>query len=171
MIQADLSQQTVYFLSSIAFGAAFSVIYGLLRSMIEAVSDRPAVSITADVLFFAILGFLTALFALPFNKGEVRGFIVLGEAAGFLVIHFTLSSWLSKIYRALFTLIRKILQKISKIVKKFYGILLKFMHFILYNVFEIVDKILSSVKKQKPKLNRKYQNEQKRDQHTAAYRG
>lgn len=78
-----LSEQTVYFFASVVFGAALSALYGLVR-LIRVLVDRNFFDVISDILFFIAAGVLTSLFALPFNKGDVRGFIVLGEAIGFL---------------------------------------------------------------------------------------
>ncbi|MBQ3417860.1 MAG: spore cortex biosynthesis protein YabQ [Ruminococcus sp.] len=158
-----LSDQTVYFLASIVFGAALSVLYGLVRLIRIAYEKKPAVTVISDILFFVAAGVLTSLFALPFNKGEVRGFILFGEGAGFLVVHFTLGAVFSKISRAVIMALGKITRKIFKIVKKLFKKVLNFMHFILYNIYVVIDKILRKVFVKKPKYQvRKHQNERKR---------
>lgn len=168
----SLSEQTVYFLASIAFGAALSVLYGLIRVFRIAYENKIFVTVIGDILFFFAAGVLTALFSLPFNKGEVRGFIFLGESLGFLLVHFTLGAVFGKASAAVIMTLRKIARKIFKIVKKVFKKLLIFMHFILYNVGVVIDKILGKVseKKQKPKV-RKEKNERKRKKKEAAGRG
>lgn len=164
-----LSEQTVYFLASIAFGAALSVLYGLIRLFRIANANKNAVTVVGDILFFFAAGVLTSLFSLPFNKGEVRGFILLGESVGFLLMHFTLGALFSRLSVTVIMSLRKIGRKIFKIVKKVFKKLLIFMHFILYNVGVVIDKILGKVseKKQKSKV-RIEKNERKRKKKKAA---
>ena len=157
-----LSDQTVYFLASIVFGAALSALYGLVRLIRIAYEKKPAVTVVSDILFFAAAGVLTSLFALPFNKGEVRGFIILGEGIGFLTVHFTLGAVFSKISRAVIMTLGKFTRKIFKIVKKLFKKVLNFMHFILYNISVVIDKILRKVYVKKKYQVRKQQNERKR---------
>ena len=157
-----LSEQTVYFLVSIVFGAALSVLYDLVR-LIRLIWEKKAiVNVAGDILFFVVAGVLTFLFALPFNKGEVRGFIVLGEAIGFLPVHMTLGAVFSRVSGAVILTLRKFTHKIFKIVKKLFKKVLNFMHFILYNISVVIDKILRKVYVKKKYQVRKQQNERKR---------
>ncbi|MBQ6153017.1 MAG: spore cortex biosynthesis protein YabQ [Ruminococcus sp.] len=166
-----LSEQTVYFLVSIVFGAALSVLYDLVR-LIRLIWEKKAiVNVAGDILFFVVAGVLTFLFALPFNKGEVRGFIVLGEAIGFLPVHMTLGAVFSRVSGAVILTLRKFTHKIFKIVKKLFEKLLNFMHFILYNISVIKDRVHRTVSEKKPKSRvRKQKNEQKRKKEKAPAR-
>ena len=171
MILASLSDQTVYFFASVLFGAALSAVYEILRSFCAVFVKRTAAVMIVDILFFIVSGIATSLFALPFNKGEVRGFILLAEAAGFLIFHLSLGALLFKGLNVLLTALGKMTKKISKIVKKFFVLLLKFMHFILYNIIVIIDRIKHSIKKPKPKpKDRNVHNEQKRKRKKAPRR-
>ena len=157
-----LSEQTVYFFASVVFGAALSALYGLVR-LIRVLVDRNFFDVISDILFFIAAGVLTSLFALPFNKGDVRGFIVLGEAIGFLSVHLTLGAMFARAFGAVIMALRKFTQKIFKIVKKLFQKVLNFMHFILYNINVIKDRVHRSVSKKKPKSKvRKESYEQKR---------
>ena len=158
-----LSQQTVYFLASIAFGAALAVLYGVIRLFRYAVHSRTLPVILSDIFFFIAAGVLTSLFSLPFNKGEVRGFIIVGELIGFLTIHLTLGSLCARASEAFMMSLGKFGRKISKIVKKLFEKVLKFMHFILYNISELIGRIRRKVSDKKPKYQvRKSKNEYKR---------
>lgn len=158
-----LSEQTIYFLASVVFGAALSVLYDLFRLIRMMDEKNAAAAVIGDILFFVTAGVLTSLFALPFNKGEVRGFIILGEAIGFLLTHITLGAVFRKVSGAVIMTLKNIARKIFKIVKKLFQKLLNFMHFILYNISVVIDKIQGRVSVKKPKSKvRKLKNEQRR---------
>ena len=133
----SLADQTVYFLASIAMGAALAAVYDVLRALRMLMRAGRAAVLVTDILFFAFCGVATSLFALPFNKGNVRAFIVFGEAAGFLAYRLTLGSIFGKIYAAAAGFLRHIIRKICEILKKFYDFLLKAAGIMLYNILEV----------------------------------
>lgn len=132
----SLTDQTVYFLASIAMGAALAAVYDILRALRMLSRCGRAGLMVTDILFFAFCGVVTSLFALPFNKGSVRAFIVFGEAAGFLAYRLTLGSIFGKIYAAAARILRHITRKICEILKIFYDFLLKAAGVLLYNIIE-----------------------------------
>ena len=107
----SLSDQTAYFLWSIVFGMALAALYDLLRAVRMLTKARRTAVILTDILFFTLCGVLTSLFALPFNKGSVRGFIVFGESVGFLCFYLTLGRIMSRFYSILSKGIKLILKK------------------------------------------------------------
>ena len=136
MMWFSLADQTVWFLTSIAAGAALAAVYDLVRAArMLCRAGRAAVTLS-DALFFALCGAATSMFALPFNKGGVRAFIVFGEALGFLAYRLTLGSIFGKFYAALAVFLRHIIRKICEILKFFYDFLLKAAGVLLYNIIE-----------------------------------
>lgn len=135
----SLSQQTAYFAASIAMGAAMAVLYDLIRAVRMLLRCGRISVLVTDVLFFFICGVLTSLFALPFNKGDVRAFILFGEAVGFLTYRLTLGSIFGRFYAEIARLLRRFTRKICEKLKKIYDCLLKAGAFLLYNIVESVD--------------------------------
>lgn len=149
----SLSEQTAYFLWSLVLGLALGLLYDLVRAVRMLLRARGLHIVVSDVVFFTLCGVLTALFALPFNKGDVRGFIIFGEAVGFLTYRLTLGSIMGKIYAHLATLLRKVAQKILGLIEKIFTFLLKILHTLLYNVGVVIDKSLKRAA-EKRKLRR-----------------
>ena len=145
MMWFSLSQQTVYFLASIAFGAALAVIYDLVRAVRMLIRCGSVHILISDILFFFVCGVLTSLFALPFNKGDVRAFIVFGEAVGFLAYRLTLGRLFGGFYAVIARLLRRFLRKICEKLKKFYDFLLKAGGFLLYNITVIVGRLRRAI--------------------------
>lgn len=119
------SQQFTAFLISILLGAVFCVVYDCIRVMLRKHNSGGVVVFLADVLFFCAIGTVTFVFFLLFFKGMIRIYIFLGEALGFIVFRFTLSSLfrgllegcamlVSKIIKALIFPLNKLLILIKK---------------------------------------------------------
>ena len=138
----SLSSQTAYFLWSLLMGAALGVLYDVVRAVRMAVHAGKIHVIISDILFFAVCGVLTSLFALPFNKGDVRGFILFGEAVGFLAYRLTIGAVMGKVYAFIARILRSLVQKIRKYFEKIFNYLLKAMGNLLYNVNAVIDKSL-----------------------------
>lgn len=143
MSRLSVSDQTVYFLCSIVLGLVLGALYDLLRAVRMLLRSRSVSVAVTDVVFFTVCGVITSLFALPFNKGDVRAFIVFGEAVGFVSYRLTLGSIMGKFYSHLALFLRTFLQKIYKISEKFFDLLLKVICVLVYNIHEVVDKSLS----------------------------
>ena len=128
----SLSEQTAYFLWSIVFGMALAALYDLLRAVRMLTKARRTAVILTDIL-------LTSLFALPFNKGSVRAFIIFGESAGFLSYRLTAGSIMGKFYSRAAVILRRFVQKIHKIIQVFFDLLLKMTSSIVYNVNVLIE--------------------------------
>lgn len=137
----SLSAQTAYFLWSLAFGLLIGMLYDVVRAARIVLRSGRIGTTISDILFFAICGVLTALFALPFNKGDVRVFILFGEMVGFLSYRLTLGSVMGKVYAFLARILRGFVQKIRIFLEKFFNYLLKAIGILLYNVSVVIDKL------------------------------
>jgi hypothetical protein len=115
--------------------------------------------ILTDALYFVVCAFLTVLFSLPFNKGEVRYFVIFGEAVGFIVYRFTIGEYTAVIYCFFIRIISKIIEKSLQILRFFSNKLLKANRFVVYNVPVIIHKVQNIVFKRKGNDN----NERKRN--------
>lgn len=175
----SLSAQTAYFLWSLVLGVALGVLYDVIRAARMVLCAGKIHVMLSDILFFTACGVITSLFSLPFNKGDVRAFILFGEAVGFLTYRITLGSVMGKVYAFFAKKIRSFVQKIRKFLQFFFNYLLKSIAFVLYNVGVIIDKLHMFARKKKQKhraekrnrqrrrFNKDNHHEQKRNQKTA----
>jgi hypothetical protein len=145
MMWFSLADQTVYFLSSIALGAALAVLYDLVRAGRMLFRAGRVHMLICDVIFFALCGVLTSLFALPFNKGSVRAFIVIGEGIGFLTYRMTIGSIFGKFYAFLARVLRQFIRKNCEFLKNFFDLLLQAGALLLYNVNVLLDRFIRFV--------------------------
>lgn len=175
----SLSAQTDYFLWSLVLGVALGMLYDVIRAARMVLRAGKIHVLISDIVFFTVCGVITSLFSLPFNKGDVRAFILFGEAVGFLTYRITLGSVMGKVYAFLARKIRSFVQKIRKILQIFFNYLLKSIAFVLYNVGVIIDKLHSfaakkqqkhraeKVKRQQRRIYKDNYHEQKRNKKTA----
>ena len=138
-MEVSLSAQTAYFLWSLVLGLSLGLLYDAVRAVRMVVRAGRVHVIVSDIVFFAVCGVLTSLFALPFNKGGVRAFILFGEAVGFLAYRLTLGAVMGKVYAFFARMLRSFVQKIRKILEKFFNYLLKAIAVLLYNVGVVID--------------------------------
>ena len=152
----SLSDQTAYFLWSLVLGVLLGVMYDAVRAVRMALRAGRVHVAVSDVVFFVVCGVVTSLFALPFNKGDVRAFILFGETVGFLSYRLTLGSVMGKVYAFLTRKLRSFVQKIRKILEKIFKYLLKAIVGLVYNVGVEIDKsrIRAAEKKQKKRAER-----------------
>jgi len=136
----SLSDQTLYFIASVALGAALAAVYDLVRAARMLLRAGRVHVFLSDVAFFAVCGAVTSLFALPFNKGDVRAFVLFGEALGFLMYRLTIGSVMGRFYAGIARILRRFIGKICEFLKNIFDLLLKAGSFLVYNVHEIIDK-------------------------------
>ncbi len=147
----SLSDQTAYFLWSLALGVLLGVLYDVVRAARMALRAGRAHVAVSDVVFFVVCGVITSLFALPFNKGDVRAFILFGEAVGFLAYRLTLGNVMGKVYAFLTRKLRSFVQKIRNFLEKIFNYLLKAVVGLVYNVGVEIDKSRKKAAEKKQK--------------------
>jgi spore cortex biosynthesis protein YabQ len=115
MYSVPQNQQLLIFLASIGLGFALGILYDVLRTIRLTIWRSKASIIIFDILYFIIVGFVSFLFILAMNKGEVRLYIPLGEVIGWLFYYLSfglvairITDVLVKFIRWLFSLIFKI---------------------------------------------------------------
>lgn len=145
----SLADQTVYFLFSLLFGVILSALYDGVRILRFMGFTKLWQIILTDVLYFLVCSVLTVLFALPFNKGAVRYFVLFGEAVGFIVYRFTLGEVMASVYCFIISFIRNVLKKSLKYLLFFSKKVLKANRFVVYNVGVIIHKLQNIVFKKK----------------------
>lgn len=148
----ELADQTVYFLFSLLFGAVLSAIYDVIRILRFAGINKPVHIIVTDILYFVFCALLTFLYALPFNNGGVRYFVLFGEAVGFVVYRFTVGEVNSRIYKLIIAFFSKIIEKTLKYTRVFLNKLLKANTFVVYNVGVLIHKIQNIVVRKKDNI-------------------
>lgn len=98
------------FFLSMGIGVVIGVLYDLFRILRMSLTDHKAIVVIQDVLFWSVSAVLSFLFVFVVNNGEFRGFLAIGEIAGFVLYYFTLGAVIFKISGWLVNWIKKILR-------------------------------------------------------------
>ena len=85
MWEIDLANQIETFLYSIPLGFSFGVLFYITEGLSRATPHKRVKRWITDILFFLISGFITYCFLLARSKGEVRGYVLVGELIGFWI--------------------------------------------------------------------------------------
>ncbi len=96
----SVSAQMLLFCLSLALGGAFGLVYDLLYGFRRLFPCGRAPAFAADCLYLLLCGAATFLFLLIGNAGEVRLFVLAGEALGFVIYRFTLGVLVSRAVKA-----------------------------------------------------------------------
>ena len=106
MWEINNSLQTVCFLRALVLGICLCLLYDLFASLRKAGICSNFAVFVQDILFFIIASPLIFIFLLATTNGEIRLYIILGIAIGFLIFKMTVSKLFvfifSKLFRAIF---------------------------------------------------------------------
>lgn len=94
-----LSNQLFGFLFSLAAGIVLGAAYDCLRFWRILFHSGKRAIFFQDVFYMAAAAFFTFLVALGIRKGEVRAFILLGEAGGWFAYYFTLGRLTVRLFK------------------------------------------------------------------------
>ena len=120
MWEIDLANQLESFFLSIPLGFMLGALFYILEGVGHTSNGQKIRQFISDIFFFIFAGFVTYCFLLIRSKGEIRGYILVGELIGFLVykklfgkITVTLLTWLVSLIK---TAVRSVFRAVSRIV-------------------------------------------------------
>ncbi|MCD8328383.1 MAG: spore cortex biosynthesis protein YabQ [Ruminococcus sp.] len=85
------------FALSIAIGVIFGVIYEATRIVRIIFPHRSWLVFLEDMLFMLFCGFWFFIFSMTFARGQLRGFLLLGNLLGFFLYIFTLGELVKRV--------------------------------------------------------------------------
>lgn len=103
------SQLTIFLFSGI-LGAALGIIYDIIRVFNAVLKENLARIFVQDVLYFIVSAVVTFMYMLVMNGGEIRVYIVVGEAVGWLIYRATVGKLIYKIVLSVVEFIIKIVR-------------------------------------------------------------
>lgn len=143
MWELNSGLQILNFLYAIVLGIIFDLFYDIFKSFRLNIKFSDILVFVQDILYFFILSVLSFCFFLIFTYGEIRFYILIGFAVGFLVSRFTLS----KISIPVFSFIIRVIIKFLGYLRWIFNKLYDFLYNILKKVGIFSKKTLKSVKK------------------------
>lgn len=155
MYSVPQNQQLIIFLASLGLGFLLGILYDLMRTVRLTITKSNALLIIFDILYFIIFGFVSFLFILAMNKGEVRIYIPAGEIIGWLFYYFSfglaaikITDVLVKLIRGFFSFLFKLLTAPFRLIYRAFRLLLRGLLRVLRNFEKIFTK---TIKKLLPK--------------------
>lgn len=118
-----LVEETILFLKSCVLGVFLGCLFDLFRIFRMTVKCGTIFVFIQDILYFAIITFVTFMFLLSYNDGRLRMFILVGELMGSVLYFFSLSILILKSSE----LIIKVMKKILSIILNPFIIFFKFI--------------------------------------------
>jgi hypothetical protein len=129
----------VVFMWALLWGALVYEIYEVFRCIRYFLNNGFLSTLICDILFMVISAFIVFIFALAYNFGEIRLYMLLGFSLSFFVLRITIG-------RVLFPVVITPMRKIFVFLKKLATKLLKSS---LYLVYNLINKIKSKFKLKK----------------------
>lgn len=112
-----LSQLQVFCYSCL-FGIVLGVFYDIFRIIRLFFACRYWNIFIQDILYFSFSGIMTFLFILSINFGEVRFYILAGEAIGWIIYYLTIGEIMHKLSYKLVKTMKIVFLKIYNIIFK-----------------------------------------------------
>ena len=110
------SEQCLIFLASLGVGFLLGILYDFLRALRLSFTKGKIVVIIFDLLYFFVVAFVSYLFILATNKGEVRSYIIIGELLGAIFYYFSLGFALMKLTDKFILLLNRFYSFVFKII-------------------------------------------------------
>ena len=156
MYNVHQSEQTVIFLTSLGVGFLLGVLYDVFRTIRLSFSKSHIATVIFDVIYFILFGFISYIFILASNKGEIRSYIIIGEIIGAAFYYFSFGIVAIRITDKLVIAIKKFQKLIFTIVSFPFRLLYRLFHtaFLkIRSIFKKTSKFSSEMqKKLLPKL-------------------
>ena len=111
MWEISNDNQIITFMLSIALGGIFYLLYDVIRAVRKVGFNSSLAVNIIDLIIWIIFAFATFIFLMARTNGEIRGYVLFGEAIGFVLIRASIS----KIW---FRILRFVLLKIAYIKRK-----------------------------------------------------
>ena len=117
-MEYTVTDQLTVFFFAIVLGLFLGVLNDVFRFLrFLGINSRVAVFIQ-DIVFMIICAVVSFLFAIAYNRGEVRLFAVFGELLGLLLFRYTVGLVTGKLFRFIAIAIKKVI-KLGKAIIKF----------------------------------------------------
>lgn len=142
-----LVEETILFFKACILGFVLGILFDAFRIFRMTVKCSNVFVFIQDIIYFALITFITFMFLLSYNDGKLRMFILVGELMGSVVYFFSLSIIILKSSKLIINTTKKIL---SIILRPF----IKFFKFINSKINSLNSKI--GIKTKKNKIFKKF---------------
>ncbi len=151
MYNVDQSEQTLIFLASLGVGFLLGVLYDFLRALRLSFTRGKIPVVIFDLFYFFAVAFLSYIFILAANKGEVRSYIIIGELLGAVFYYFSLG-----------IAVVKLTDRFVSLLKRFYSLVFKIISFPFRLIKRLFGRAFGKIKTFFKKSEKKSQKIQKK---------
>lgn len=106
-------QQAYIFFGMLYFGIIAGLIYELKTTVNAPFKNNKAVTVILDIVFCLFLGVIFLIAVNFTNYGEIRLFIIISFAIGYILERISLGSVVAKLLNILYTITSKVIKKIK----------------------------------------------------------
>lgn len=142
MWEISVNNQIFGTLCSIPVGAAFCLLYDLLRIFRKSFRPPFAVDFFLDIAYWILCAFATFSVFLVFSSGQVRWYILFGLFVGFLAFRFTVSRLLIAVSFRLIRIFKKIFSAINRRINKLFSIIGRILVVLIKKIMGMIKKLL-----------------------------
>ncbi len=139
--------QTLIFLQACLLGALLGILYDIFKTIRMLFLFPKFLVIISDIIYSVVVIVFTFSFALGFNDGRLRAFILLGEFLGIALYFCTISIVIMKIVKFFIILIRKVVKNFFKILFAPIIWIFKFITKILTKTYSFFKHALGKIEK------------------------
>lgn len=104
----SIAEQTRIFLLSCGTGFLLGSVYDIFRFLRLAFSIKKRAVFIFDISFSLLATFISFIFILTANKGEVRWYIIAGEIIGLVIYYFALGEVVLKLFKNIISSVKKV---------------------------------------------------------------
>jgi len=151
MYTVDQNEQLLIFLASLGVGFLLGILYDFLRALRLSFTRGKWSVIIFDLIYFFSVAFLSYIFILAANKGEVRSYIIIGELIGAVFYYFSFG-----------IAIIKLTDHFVALLKRFYSFVFKIISFPFRLVKKVFGRVLGKLNTFLKKSEKKSQKIQKK---------
>ncbi|HZJ78162.1 MAG TPA: spore cortex biosynthesis protein YabQ [Clostridia bacterium] len=146
----SMADQTQIFFYSLGLGFLLGILYDVFRTVRLAISSAKRLILIQDILYVLICTFVSFLFFMVVNNGQIRGYIILGEAFGWLIYYSSFGIFAIKASAAIIKIIKKTFSLIYKVATTpfilLYRIINRPMLFLYKKIRNISKKVMKNLK-------------------------
>ncbi len=107
MWEISLKQQVISFLYALLVGVLWALFFDFFRALRRVASHSGIIIFVEDLFSFIIFTFVTFMLLMARCNGEVRGYMIAGEAFGFLIYRLVLSRYIMSVLTFFFSFFAK----------------------------------------------------------------
>lgn len=147
MWEIDIALQFYYCLLSAVLGGIFCIFYDIFRAVRLAVKFSDTAVFLQDIIYFFVLSIATFSFLLATTNGQVRIYVLVGMSLGFVIVRYTVSCVLMKIYSLLLKIILSVIRRLSVVKNMIFSYFERIFSSFFKNSKKILKKPANSLKK------------------------